>query len=370
MSKSLSKLRNKQVTAESNGKPSKPSSSLVPARLVSDLRKLIDQSRRFVASAVNAGLAGLCWKIGQRIHSEVLKNKRAEYGERIVSTLSRQLTSEFGPGYSAKSLRHMIKFYEAYPDEQIVSALSRQLGWSHFQSLIYVDDDLAREFYAEMCRVKRWSVRTLRAKIRGMLFERTAISKRPEKLARQELAKLRDEDQLTPDLVFRDPYVLNFLQLKDTYSDGDLEAAILRELESFILEMGAGFAFVARQLRIQVDGEDYYLDLLFYHRKLRRLVALDLKLGKFEASHKGQMELYLRWLEVNEVQPGEEPPLGPILCAGKSDEHVELLKLDASGIRVASYLTELPPRELLKQKLHDAVRLARERPRMTEPSDD
>jgi predicted nuclease of restriction endonuclease-like (RecB) superfamily len=246
MSNSLSKPRSRQVTARSNGKPSKLSSSLVPARLVSDVRKLIDQSRRLVASAVNAGLVTLYWQIGHRIRTEILKSKRAKYGEQIVSALSRQLTAEFGRGYSVKGLRHMIKFAEIFPDEQIVSTLRRQLGWSHFRSLIYVEDSLAREFYAEMCRVERWSTRTLESKIRGMLFERTAISKKPEKLARQELAKLRDEDRLTPDLVFRDPYVLDFLRLGDTYGEDDLETAILRELESFLIEMGVGFAFVAR----------------------------------------------------------------------------------------------------------------------------
>jgi hypothetical protein len=162
-------------------------------------------------------------------------------------------------------------------------------------------------------------------------------------------------------LVFRDPYFLDFLGLKDTYSEKDIEAAILRELENFILELGAGFTFVARQKRITVDNEDYHIDLLFYHRKLRRLVVIDLKLGKFQASDKGQMELYLRWLEKYEQQPGEESPVGLILCAGKSEEHVELLQLSKSGIRVAAYLTELPPRKLLQKKLHEAVVLAKAR---------
>jgi predicted nuclease of restriction endonuclease-like (RecB) superfamily len=191
----------------------------------------------------------------------------------------------------------MIQFSEAFPEQAIVQTLSAQLGWSHFVELLGISDPLARDFYAELCRVERWTVRTLRDKIRGMLFERTALSKKPAALARQELAKLRDEDRLTPDLVFRDPYVLDFLGLKDTYSESDLETAILRELESFLLELGVGFAFVARQVRIIIDGEDHHLDLLFYHRRLRRLVAVDLKLGKFEAAYKGQMELYLRWLE-------------------------------------------------------------------------
>ena len=207
------------------------------------------------------------------------------------------MTEEFGEGFAEKNLRRMVQFGEAFPDEQIVVTLSRQLGWSHFVTIIPLDDDLKRDFYAEMCRIERWSVRTLRQKISGMLFERTALSRKPVELAKQELIKLREEDKLTPDLVFRDPYFLDFLGLKDTYSEKDLETAILRELEAFILELGIGFSFVARQKRMTVDDEDYYLDLLFYHRKLRRLVAIDLKLGKFQAADKGQMELYLRWLE-------------------------------------------------------------------------
>jgi predicted nuclease of restriction endonuclease-like (RecB) superfamily len=255
----------------------------------------------------------------------------------------------------------MIQFARTYPDREIVAALSRQLGWSHFIELLPLDDPLKRDFYGEMCRVERWSVRTLRSKIDGMLFERTALSRKPAKLAEQELARLRKEDQLSPDLVFRDPYFLDFLGLKDTYGEKDLEAAILSELESFILELGAGFAFVARQKRITVDDQDYYLDLLFYHRKLRRLIAVELKLGRFQAADKGQMELYLRWLERHEAEPGEGPPLGLILCADKSDEHVELLQLDKSGIRVAAYLTELPPRELLRRKLQESARRAQAR---------
>lgn len=194
-----------------------------------------------------------------------------------------------------------------------------------------------------------------------MLFERTAVAKKPEKLIEQELAALRDEDRMTPDLVFRDPYFLDFLGLNGQYIEKDMEQAILRELEAFILELGSDFAFVARQKRITVDSEDYYLDLLFYHRRLRRLVAIDLKLGKFQAADKGQMELCLRWLEKHDTQQGEEPPIGLILCADKTEEHVELLQLDRSGIRVAQYLSELPPQELLEKKLHESIRLARER---------
>jgi len=290
-----------------------------------------------------------------------LKEKRADYGKEIVATLSQELTKEYGNGFSYSALTRMVRFAEIFPDTQIVATLSRQLSWSHFKEILPLKKPFQRDFYAEMCRVERWSVRTLRKKIDGMLYERTAISKKPEKLVKKELAALREEDRVTPDLVFRDPYFLDFLGLSDTFSEKDLESAILREMESFILELGAGFSFVARQKRITVDGEDYYLDLLFFHRKLKRLIVIELKLGKFKAAYKGQMELYLRWLEKYEKEPEEETPLGLILCAGKSSEQIELLELDKSGIKVAEYMTELPKRELLEQKLHKAVELVRKR---------
>lgn len=331
------------------------------AGLAADVRAMIEQTREAVARTVNAGMTLLYWRVGRRIQVEILKNQRAEYGGEIVSTLSRQLTGEFGPGFSEKNLRHMVKFAETFTEGRIVSTLSRQLGWSHFKEILYLKDELQRDFYAEMCRVERWSVRTLRAKIESMLFERTAISKKPDELARAELAALRGEDKLTPDLVFRDPYLLDFLGLKDRYLEKDLEDAILRELETFLLELGGGFAFLGRQTRIQIDSDDFYLDLLFYHRGLKRLIAIDLKLGDFKAEYKGQMELYLRWLAKHEQQAGEGPPLGLILCAGKKTEQIELLELDQSGIHVAEYLTALPPRELLQQKLHAAIEISRAR---------
>jgi len=223
--------------------------ALTNKALLQDLREMIAGARQDVARSVNSTLAMLYWKVGQRIRKEILKEKRADYGEQIVQTVSAQLVQEFGPGFAAKSLRRMIQFAEVFPKEQIVATASRQLSWSHFVEIIPLKDDLQREFYAEMSRIENWSVRTLRQKIQGMLFERTALSKKPAKLAQQELAALREEDKLTPDLVFRDPYFLDFLGLKDTYSEKDLEAAILRELENFILELGIGFSFVARQKR-------------------------------------------------------------------------------------------------------------------------
>jgi predicted nuclease of restriction endonuclease-like (RecB) superfamily len=334
---------------------------VLPADLLADVRRLILQTREAVAQAVNSALVLLYWQIGQRIRTEVLKEKRATYGDEICSTLSNKLRGEFGEGFSRPNLTRMIRFAEVFPDREIVAVLSRHLGWSHFVEIIPLDDQLQRDFYAEMCRFERWSVRTLRERIRGMLYERTALSRKPDELIIRELTALREQNEITPDLVFRDPYVLDFLGLADTYSEKDLESAILREIERFILEMGAGFAFIDRQMRVVIDGKDFWIDLLFYHRKLRRLVAIDLKLGAFEAADKGQMELYLRWLEKHEMQPGEETPIGLILCADKSEEQVELLQLDRSGIRVASYLTELPPLPLFQKKLHQAVRLAKAR---------
>jgi predicted nuclease of restriction endonuclease-like (RecB) superfamily len=328
--------------------------------LLGDIRSLIESTRKQVAQVLNTGLAMLYWSIGYRIRREMLKEKRAKYGHQIVETLSNKLASDYGEGFTRANLFHMIRFSETFPDREIVYTLSRQLGWSQFRQIIYLPDSLQRDFYAEICRLERWSTRTLRAKIQSMLYERTGISRKPAELAKQELKKLREEDRLTPDLVFRDPYLLDFLGLKDTYSERDLEAAILRELERFLVELGSDFAFLTRQKRITVDREDYYLDLLFYHRRLHRLIAIDLKLERFQAADKGQMELYLRWLEKHEKQIGANPPIGLILCADKSAEHVELLQLEKSGIRVAQYLTELPPRKVLEHKLHEAIRIARD----------
>jgi len=346
-------LKGKQIT--------KTYTKSIPGNLIGDIRSLIETARHNVAVAVNAGLTILYWQIGNRIRQDILKEKRADYGKEILATLSQELTKEYGNGFSYTALTRMVRFAELFPDTQIVATLSQQLSWSHIKEILPLKKPFQRDFYAEMCRIERWSIRVLRKKIDGMLYERTAISKKPEKLIEKDLAALREEDRLTPDLVFRDPYFLDFLGLKDTFSEKDLETAILREMESFILELGAGFSFVARQKRITVDNEDHYLDLLFFHRKLKRLIAIELKLGKFKAAYKGQMELYLRWLEKYEKEPDEETPLGLILCAGKTREQIELLQLDKSGIKVAEYMTELPNRELLERKLHKAVELARKR---------
>ncbi len=337
------------------------SNSLKPSvdHLLGDIRALIESARGKVAQVVNAGLVTLYWSIGDRIRREVLGDKRAKYGDQIVYALSIQLAREYGEGFGAKNLFRMLQFAEVFPDPKIVAALRRQLTWTHLKTIIPIKDPLKRDFYAEMCRIEGWSTRALEKKIAGMLFERTAFSKQPEKLAVLELKKLREDDKLSADLVFRDPYFLDFLNLKGAYQEKDVEAAILREMEAFILELGGGFTFVARQKRLHIGTRDYYLDLLFYHRKLRCLVAIELKLDEFRPEFKGQMELYLRWLEKHEQSPEENAPIGLILCAGKNHEEIELLRLGESGIRVSEYMTELPSRRELERKLRRAIVAAR-----------
>ena len=332
-----------------------------PTPLFTDIRTLIDSARQRAAVAVNAELTMLYWQVGRRIHGEILKGGRGEYGKQVLAQLAGQLTSVYGKGWSQKQLLHCIRFAETVTDEQIVSALRRQLSWTHIKTLIYIDDPLKRDFYSQMAQLEGWSTRVLSERIDAMLFERTALSKKPEETIRLELQALAERGEMTPALVLKDPYVLDFLELNDHYLEKDLEDAILRELEQFLLELGAGFTFIARQKRLQIDNDDFYIDLLFYNRRLNRLVAIDLKLGSFKAEYKGQMELYLRYLAKYEQEAGENPPLGIILCAGKKTEQIELLELDQSSIHVADYVTVLPPREVFEAKLHSAIVAARKR---------
>jgi predicted nuclease of restriction endonuclease-like (RecB) superfamily len=331
------------------------------ATLLPELRQLIEASRRAAAVTVNMAQTQLYWRVGMRIRAEILGEERAPYGGEIVATLSRQLTSDYGRGFEEKNLRRMIQFAECFPDEAIVATLWRQLSWSHFRELLPLKRPLQREFYAEMCRIDGWSVRTLSERIDSMLYERTALSKKPELLIRDELDALRLQGDLQPQMVLKDPYVLDFLGLTDHYVEKDLEDDILRELESFLLELGAGFSFIARQKRIQLDGDDFYIDLLFFNRLLKRLVVVELKIGRFKHAYKSQMELYLRWLDKYERAPDELPPLGIILCADKNDEQVELLELRQSGIHVAEYLTVLPSRQVLHEKLQASIAAANAR---------
>lgn len=338
--------------------------------LVNELKGLIEHARQQAAMAVNASMTQLYWQLGRRLDHAILHQQRAEYGKQIIATVSQQLTQLYGRGFSYSALTRMVSFSQCFPEVDQVARLSQQLSWSHIQELLPLSEPLQREFYSEMCRTERWSVRTLRKKIDSLLYERTAISRQPEAVVKAELAALRQQDQLSPNLVLRDPYVLDFIGLNDRYLEKDLEDAILRDMEAFLLELGGGFAFLNRQKRIQMAHQDYYLDLLFYHRKLRRLIAIDLKIGEFKPEFKGQMEFYLRWLDKHERQADELPPLGIILCTGKDQDTVELLELDKAGIHVAEYLTVLPPKEVLQQQFHRAVEASRNRMRHTLDSPD
>jgi predicted nuclease of restriction endonuclease-like (RecB) superfamily len=333
---------------------------IINRQLFKEISKLIEESRKRVAFSVNSEITLLFWNIGKIVRAEVLKHARAEYGGQVILRLSQHLTDQYGKGWSKRQLHHCIRFVEVFPEEEIVHTVCSQLSWSHLRIINAIENDLKRKFYLEMCKVERWSVRLLQDRINSLLYERTAISKKPEATIIKELEQMKNEQRFTPDLVFRDPYVLDFLGLKDTYSEKDLEGAIVVELQRFIIEMGNDFAFLARQKRITIDNRDYKIDLLFYHRRLKSLIVIELKLGEFEAGYKGQMELYLRWLEKYEMLAGENLPVGLILCTGKTSEHIELMQLNQSNIKVAEYLTALPPKELLLDKFHQAVEIARQ----------
>lgn len=324
-------------------------------KLYKEVAQLLAESKSRIAVSVNVELTLLNWNIGRLLF---IKTAEASYGKQIVATVSQLLMQEFGKGFTISGLSRMINLYKLFPDKKIVATLSQQLSWSHFAELIAIKTDMQRAFYTQLCIKERWSVRMLRDRIDSMLYERTALSKKPKKLIKQELQNLKSGGLSTTDLVFRDPYVLDFLGLKDTYSENDLEAAILRELQLFIIELGSDFAFIARQKRIIIDNEDHKIDLLFYHRTLKRLVAIDLKLGKFKAAFKGQMELYLKWLEKYERKKDEESPVGLILCSEKQQEQIELLELNKGNIKVAEYFTQLPPKKLLAKKLNLAIKIA------------
>lgn len=327
--------------------------------LLSEVCRIIDEARQNVAVVANSALTMMYWHIGKIINTYVLDNQRAEYGQQIVSALSTQLTEIYGKDFTTRNLRRMIQFSQSFPDIEIVSALSTKLPWSLFMEVLPIKDAIAREFYVTMAASEHWSVRMLRKQIDGMLFERTVISRKPEDFIRTELATLRDTDQLSPDLVFKSPYFLDFTGLTGYYKERDLEDMLLNGLQQFLMELGNGFSFIERQKRMIIDGEDFRLDLLFYHRKLRRLIAIDLKRTRFKPAYKGQMELYLRYLDKYERAEGEESPLGLLLCTEGSEEQIELLQLEDSGIKVAQYYTELPSKELLQTQLRKQIENAR-----------
>jgi len=280
--------------------------------LLHDLASIIEKGKRQIVSQINSSLTLVYWQIGFKINTHILENQRAEYGKEVISQVAAQLANTYGKSFQEKNLRRMMQFAEVFPDYQIVAPLARQLSWSHFTILIPIKKTDAQLYYAQKSVESNWSKRELRRQIERKTYER------------KEIAQLQLSDADTEiKISFKDPYFLDFLGLKEGYLENDLEGAILKELEHFILELGKGFAFVERQKRIILDGVDFYIDLLFFHRKLKRLVAIELKLNKFKPSYKGQMELYLKWLNKYEKQEDENPPIGLILCAEKSNEQIE-----------------------------------------------
>lgn len=327
--------------------------------LLPSISEIIDKTQLKTALFLNSEITLMYWKIGTHINENLEQNSNSKYGKQIVATLSQQLMKTYGKGYSYSALTRMCKVASTVKEE-IIATLSQQLSWSHLIELSQINDIQKREFYTFMSIQGNWGVRRLREQTEKMLFERTSLAKQTELEIKSQLSQLTEQNILHPDIVFKNTYVLEFLNLSSSHSESDLEKALVTNMEQFILELGSGFAFLERQKRISVDGEDYHLDLLFYHRKLKRLVAIDLKLGKFKPSYKGQMELYLRWLERYEMQENEGKPIGLLLCSEGKSEHIELLMLNESDIKVAQYLTELPNKQWFADKLHRAVEIAKQ----------
>jgi len=336
--------------------------------LLLGIEKLIEQTGRNVAVFLNTEISRLYWSIGNYVITGMQYETYSQHGQKILATLSQTLTAKFGKGYTYSGLNRMVKVAQAY-DEEMFATLSRTLSWSHFIELVSIESATKRLFYQQMCVVENWSVRTLRQKEDSMLFERTAIAAKPDDEILQTLQKT-DNANLSPDLVFKSTYIVDFLGLSGYFSEKDLEDAILFHLEKFIMELGQGFAFVERQKRIPIDSIDYSLDLLFYHRKLNCLVAIDLKLGKFKPKHKGQMELYLKYLHKHEKQPHENSPIGLLLCSEGNTEHIELLLLDEENIKVAQYLTAFPDKQWFIEKLNKSIVIAQENAKYLSTSKD
>ena len=310
----------------------------------------IIENRKYRAAAyANQEITMMFWEVGHDIRSTVLEGERAKYGKQIVVTLSQQLVERYGNNFEYTKLTRMIKFAELFPDSEIVVTLSQQLSWSHFIVILPLKNEEARLYYANDVAQRNLGVRELRRQISRKAFERREI-------ANTQLS----EGSVVPFNVFKDPFLLDAFGLKENFLEADLEKAILKELESFILEIGHGFTFVERQKRMTIDGDDHVLDLLFYHRIQKRLVAIELKIGKFIPQYKGQMEFYLRWLNRYERQEGEGQPIGLILCTNASRGQIELLEMDKSGIVVAEYWTDLPPKVLLEEKIRSIMREAQE----------
>ncbi len=332
---------------------------LVSDHLYQGVVDIINDAKRDVIVYVNKHANMMFWQIGHFINEDMGYQQYSAYGDKILATLSQRLTALYGKGYTYSAVTRMMKVARIYNEEGMFATLSQTLTWSHFLELITIEDDTKRLFYQQMGIAEHWSVRQLRDKQDEMAYERSLIAAKPENEIITTLEQVSPTHMET-DAVLRNSYVLDFLGLSGYYSEGELEAAIAKQLEAFILELGQGFAFLERQKRFTIDGTDYYLDLLFYHRKLKCLVAIDLKLGKFKPQYKGQMELYLKYLQKYDMQPDENPPIGLLLCSEGNTEHIELMMLNEDRIKVAQYLTCLPDKQWFIDKLNRSILIAKE----------
>jgi predicted nuclease of restriction endonuclease-like (RecB) superfamily len=318
--------------------------------LFSNVSQIIEKRKINAISAANNQIILMFWEIGKHINSAILGMERAEYGKKIVSALCTQLQQKYGREYYERNVRRMMQFAYQFPDFEKVSTLWTLLSWSHIRELLPLKTVEEKLYYAEEVNKGFLGVRDLQ-----YLIARKAFLRRNN--ANLQLTR----QSKVPFNAFKDPVILDTLGLKDNYLEGDLEQAILRDIETFILEFGVGFTFVARQKRISIENDDYHIDLLFYNRDIKRLVAIELKIGKFKPTYKGQMELYLNWLNQYDRRDGEEAPIGLILCTDANRKVAELMELDKSGIAVAEYWTKLPPREQFESKIQEIMAEAKER---------
>ena len=328
------------------------------SHFLTDMVSLLNEARRSSARAVNSVMTATYWEIGKRIVEVEQKGEsRAKYGQQLLSRLSKDLTSRFGRGFSHRNLEQMRGFYLAFQTQisQAVPAKSISehlpLSWTHYVSLLSVDNPNGRKFYHEEALRGGWSYRQLDRQINSQFYERTALSRNKVKMLTNS-EKSKPDDQVLPEEEIKDPFVLEFLNLKDEYSESELEEALIRHLESFLMELGGDFAFIGRQKRIRLDDEWFKVDLVFFHRALKCLVLIDLKLGKFYHADAGQMHMYLNFAKDHWCREGENPPVGLILCANRGAS-VAKYSLDGlpNKILAAQYRTTLPPENKFIEEL-------------------
>ena len=351
--------------------------------LVGGIASVLEAARRASARAVNAAMTATYWEVGRRIVEYEQQGKvRAEYGEALIELLSADLTARFGQGFSVRNVWQMKAFYLAWPilrtasaespDERILQTPSAEstlaqiatrfpLPWSAYVRLLAVTDENARSFYVTEALRAGWSVRQLDRQIQSQFYERTALSRNKAAMLTKG-ARPQPGDAASPEEEVKDPYVLEFLGLRDEYSETDLEAALIRHLETFLLELGGDFCFVGRQRRLRIGDAWYRVDLVFYHRRLRCLILIDLKLGRFTHSDAGQMHTYLGYAAGHWTQPDENPPVGLILCAEK-DEALARYALGnlPNKVLAAEYRTVLPDEKLIAADLRKTWRILERR---------